>query len=301
MKYKGKFFLKKKIIIAVAIVLALGGAFFFAEKPPEKIMETSVLESSFTEVSEKSVEESREISKISVEESKEISEISVEKVSEVSEKSVEEVSEVSEISVEEVSEVSEKSVEEVSEVSEISVEEVSEISEMSVEEVSEVSEISVEEVSEISEISVEEVSEISEISENKTACTISISCQTLLNNLDRVKKNKLSVIPSDAWILKAVNAEFSEGESVFDVTKRVCMENKIPFEFTLAPIYNTAYIEGINNIYEFDCGSTSGWLYKVNGEFMSYGCSDCKLSDGDVIEWVYTCDLGKDVGNEYKE
>ena len=279
MKYKGKFFLKKKIIIAVAIVLALGGAFFFAEKPPEKIMETSVLESSFTEVSEKSVEESREISKISVEESKEISEISVEKVSEVSEISVEKVSEVSEISVEEVSEVSE----------------------ISAEESSEVSEISAEESSEVSEISVEESSEISEISESKTACTISISCQTLLNNLDRVKKNKLAVIPSNAVILSAVKAEFNEGESVFDVTKRVCMENKIPFEFTLAPIYNTAYIEGIGNIYEFDCGSTSGWLYKVNGEFLSYGCSDCKLSDGDVIEWVYTCDLGKDVGNEYKE
>ena len=119
--------------------------------------------------------------------------------------------------------------------------------------------------------------------------------------LDRVKKNKLSVIPSDGWILTAVNAGFNDGESVFDVTKRVCMENKIPFEFTLAPIYNTAYIEGINNIYEFDCGSTSGWLYKVNGEFKSYGCSDCKLNNGDIIEWVYTCDLGKDVGNEYKE
>ena len=203
----------------------------------------------------------------------------------------------------------ESSVNEVSEISEEST--VSEISEISVEEsiVSEVSEISEESiVSEVLEISVEEssfiessVEEVSEISENKTACTISISCSTLLNHLDRVKKNKISVIPSDAWILKAVNAEFSEGESVFDVTKRVCMENKIPFEFTLAPIYNTAYIEGINNIYEFDCGSTSGWLYKVNGEFKSYGCSDCKLSDGDVIEWVYTCDLGKDVGNEYKE
>ena len=292
---------KKKIIITVAIVLALGGAFFFAEKPPEKITETSVLESSFNEVSEISVEEVIEISEILVEEVSEVSEKSVEEVIEISEISVEESSEVSEISVEESSEISEVSVEESSEVSEISVEESSEISEKSVEESSEVSEISVEEVSEVSEISVEESSEVSEISESKTACTISISCQTLLNNLDRVKKNKLSVIPSNAVILSAVKAEFNEGESVFDVTKRVCMENKIPFEFTLAPIYNTAYIEGIGNIYEFDCGSTSGWLYKVNGEFLSYGCSDCKLSDGDVIEWVYTCDLGKDVGNEYKE
>ncbi len=53
---------KKKIIITVAIVLALGGAFFFSEKPPEKITETSVLESSFTEIS---VEESSEVSEIS--------------------------------------------------------------------------------------------------------------------------------------------------------------------------------------------------------------------------------------------
>ncbi len=186
----------------------------------------------------------------------------------------------------------ESSVEEVSEiVSEVSV------SESSDEEISEiVSEISVAEssIEEISKISLEEVSEI------QTKCTVSISCQTLLNNLDKVKKNKLSVIPSDGRILTAVSASFDKGESVFDVTKRVCMENRIPFEFTLAPVYNTAYIEGINNIYEFDCGSTSGWLYKVNGEFLSYGCSDCKLKDGDTVEWVYTCNLGKDVGNEYK-
>ena len=256
---------KKKIIITVVIILSLAGAFFFAEKPPEKVTENSVIENSVNEVSEI------------------VSEISIEKsiVSEISEISVEEsnVSEISEISVEEST---------VSEISEISVEE-------SLEEI--VSEISVEERSFIENF----VEEISEISENKTVCTVSISCNTLLNNLDRVKKNKLSVIPSDGWILTAVNAGFNDGESVFDVTKRVCMENKIPFEFTLAPIYNTAYIEGINNIYEFDCGSTSGWLYKVNGEFKSYGCSDCKLNNGDIIEWVYTCDLGKDVGNEYKE
>ena len=284
--------MKKKMIIAVAIVLALGGAFFFTEKPPEKVTENSAIEISaeksiVSEISEKSVEKSIVVS--------EVPEISVEESSEtVSEVSLEESSK------EIVSEVSfEKSSEEI--ISEVSVEKSSEeiISEVSVEESSEeiISEVSFEESSFI-ESSVEEVSEISE---NKTACTVSVSCSTLLNNLDRVKKNKLSVIPSDAWILKAVNAEFDEGESVFDVTKRVCMENKIPFEFTLAPIYNTAYIEGIGNIYEFDCGSTSGWLYKVNGEFKSYGCSDCKLKNGDVIEWVYTCDLGKDVGNEYKE
>lgn len=38
-------------------------------------------------------------------------------------------------------------------------------------------------------------------------------------------------------------------------------------------MYNSAYIEGINNLYEFDCGSLSGWMYKVNEWFPNYGCS----------------------------
>ena len=55
------------------------------------------------------------------------------------------------------------------------------------------------------------------------------------------------------------------------------------------PVYNSVYIEGINNIYEFDCGELSGWLYKVNNESPGVGCSLYKLKDGDVVEWIYTC------------
>ncbi len=92
---------------------------------------------------------------------------------------------------------------------------------------------------------------------------------------------------------------FSEGESVFDVLQRVCRENKIHMESSWTPIYNSAYVEGINNLYEFDVGSLSGWMYSVNGWFPNYGCSRYELHDGDVVEWVYTCDLGKDVGGGY--
>ena len=59
----------------------------------------------------------------------------------------------------------------------------------------------------------------------------------------------------------------------------------------------TAYIEGINNIYEFSCGELSGWMYCVNGEYPNVGCSDYKIKDGDNIEWYYTCDLGEDLKN----
>ena len=67
-------------------------------------------------------------------------------------------------------------------------------------------------------------------------------------------------------------------------------------EFSQSPVYETAYIEGIGNLYEFDAGALSGWMYRVNGWFPNYGCSSYQVQDGDVIEWVYTCDLGADVG-----
>ena len=127
-------------------------------------------------------------------------------------------------------------------------------------------------------------------------CTISISCATILNNMDALDKKKVNLIPKDGWILKPVTVSFQEGESVFDVLQRVCKEKKIHMEFSNTPIYNSAYIEGIYNIYELDVGSLSGWTYKVNDWFPNYGCSRYQLKDGDVISWAYTCNLGKDVG-----
>ena len=65
------------------------------------------------------------------------------------------------------------------------------------------------------------------------------------------------------------------------------------------PMYNSYYIEGINQLYEFDCGDKSGWMYSVNGWYPNYGCSSYEVKDGDKIEWRYTCDLGSDVGDKY--
>ena len=64
-------------------------------------------------------------------------------------------------------------------------------------------------------------------------------------------------------------------------------------------MYNSAYIEGIYNLYEFDVGDGSGWMYKVNDWFPNYGCSRYQVQQGDVICWVYTCDLGYDVGGGF--
>lgn len=127
-------------------------------------------------------------------------------------------------------------------------------------------------------------------------CTFSVSCGTVLNNKDKLDPDVAETIPSDGWIISPVSMDFRSGESVFDVLKRVCSKENIHMEFSNNPAYDSAYIEGINNLYEFDCGANSGWMYKVNGTFPNYGCSKYKLKDGDTVEWVYTCNLGYDVG-----
>ena len=88
------------------------------------------------------------------------------------------------------------------------------------------------------------------------------------------------------------------GDTVYDILSRAVRYNKIQMEYQGADknSFSSVYIKGINYLYEFSCGPLSGWMYTVNGIFPQYGCSKYELSDGDRIEWVYTCDLGRDVG-----
>ena len=142
--------------------------------------------------------------------------------------------------------------------------------------------------------------EDTEVNKSKSyTCTFSIECSTILNNLDMLDPDKLEMVPSGGVILKKTTVTFYEGESVFDVLQRICKEKGIHMEAEWTPIYNSAYIEGIHNLYEFDCGALSGWMYKVNGWYPNYGCSRYQLKEGDVVEWRYTCDLGNDVGGGY--
>lgn len=130
-------------------------------------------------------------------------------------------------------------------------------------------------------------------------CTFSIDCKTILDNKDKLNKEKESVMPGDGIIMKAEKVVFYEGESVFDVLLRETKKRNIQMEYEATPMYNSNYIEGIHNLYEFDCGELSGWMYKVNGWYPNYGCSRYMLKSGDVVNWRYTCDLGKDVGSDW--
>lgn len=127
-------------------------------------------------------------------------------------------------------------------------------------------------------------------------CTLLIDCSTILDNMGKLKAGKEEVLPSNGVVYAKKSVTFYKGESVFDVLLQETQKNRIHMEYDTTPVYNSNYVEGINNLYEYDCGNLSGWMYNVNAWYPNYGCSRYQLQDGDAIEWRYTCDLGRDLG-----
>ena len=140
-------------------------------------------------------------------------------------------------------------------------------------------------------------------SENtENTCTITIRCDTVLDNQNLLEEAKVPYVPADGVILPEITVEFTPGESVFDVLQRVCEAADIPLEYSWTPLYDSYYLEGICHLYEFDCGAESGWMYQVNGSFPNYGCSSYEVKPGDKIEWLYSCiGLGADLGADVME
>lgn len=87
-------------------------------------------------------------------------------------------------------------------------------------------------------------------------------------------------------ILEPTSIQLEDGDSVLDVLKRVTKSNKIPLEYKGAGMLS--YVEGIANVYEFDEGTNSGWLFKINGKYATRSAGAIKLNIGDNVEWIYS-------------
>ena len=128
-------------------------------------------------------------------------------------------------------------------------------------------------------------------------CTISIDCSTILDNMDKLERGKEGLIPSDGILLAKTEVQYEEGDTDFTMLKRELKSRKMHYDFEGSG--SSAYLAGLCNIYEFDCGKLSGWEFTVNGSFPSVGMGVYKLSPGDSVALIYTCDLGDDIGNHY--
>lgn len=142
---------------------------------------------------------------------------------------------------------------------------------------------------------------IDDIKEGDPTVFLTIRCDTVLDNYDSLREELRSseYIPEDGIILPRTEYVLREGDTVFSILERAARYNRIQLEHQR--IASATYIKSISHLYEFDCGPLSGWIYKVNGGFPSGDCAGYVLSDKDEVEWVYTCDLGEDVGRGYTE
>jgi len=134
--------------------------------------------------------------------------------------------------------------------------------------------------------------------DGRLTCTLEVRCDTLMEKRDQLPGEKAALVPEDGTLLAVTEVEFTGGNTVFDVFRQVLRGQKLHFEYVDASAYDSVYIEGIGNLYEYDCGPLSGWMYSVNGVYPGLGCSAYSLADGDVIVFSYTCNLGEDLGAE---
>ncbi len=135
--------------------------------------------------------------------------------------------------------------------------------------------------------------EQSEPENKQNSCAFLIDCSKALSSPNLPEKLR-DALPRSGVIFSG-SVELSEGDSVFDILARVTRSGGIPMEFSSSAGFGSKYVEGINSLYEFDCGSNSGWVYFVNGERPSVGCDKTPVNPGDDVRWYYTLDLGNDI------
>ncbi|MFJ5716476.1 DUF4430 domain-containing protein [Neobacillus sp. NPDC093127] len=87
-------------------------------------------------------------------------------------------------------------------------------------------------------------------------------------------------------ILGATKVNFKDGATIFDIISQAAKKHGIVVDSRGSGA--TAYIEGIDNIYEFDYGVKSGWIFKQNGVSLTKSIGIVKVKDGDRIECFYT-------------
>ncbi len=120
-------------------------------------------------------------------------------------------------------------------------------------------------------------------------CSLEVRCDDALNH-ELLSDEKRENLPEDGAIISKCDIQFTEGASILDILLREAQARKIHIEFAKSPIYNSTYIKGIANLYEFDCGALSGWSYTVNGEMPLVDCSQYIIENGDIISLTYICD-----------
>ena len=122
----------------------------------------------------------------------------------------------------------------------------------------------------------------------KITVTMEIKCNLVLGNPNL---STGASIPDNGIFLNNTTITTDENATVFDAFEKVCSANNIQYEYSGSATRKTVYISSICGLSYKECGTYSGWKYKVNGDVPPVGCSMYKLKDGDTISWYYSINV----------
>lgn len=136
-------------------------------------------------------------------------------------------------------------------------------------------------------------SETEEREKSDNVCSININCVNLLGFKEELEDTDKNAIEENGDIYNNTEVIIKDGDTLFSIIERELVLKGIFFEYSQDDEIN---IKSIGGIGEKDFGENSKWLFKVNGDFIDGGYDKYKVEKGDIIEAVYTCDGGNDVG-----
>ena len=123
------------------------------------------------------------------------------------------------------------------------------------------------------------------------SCTIEIRCDYATARKDSITNPGIrDAIPDDGTILEVTTYTAVEGFTVYDVLAAVtAMHDPV---IPIVANSDKSYVLSINNLSEKNVGPQSGWTYRVNGVLPMMAANQYTVKDGDVIKWIYVCQLG---------
>ncbi len=118
-----------------------------------------------------------------------------------------------------------------------------------------------------------------------------ISCEKVLTTegaFEGLPNTLKPLIPKDGYFIPKVDVLCVEGDSVTDLLRKICANKNISLTIT-----GGNYIASIGGLSEkMYANNLGGWMYKVNGVFPNKSASMYTLVEGDIVEWLYTCEPG---------
>ena len=95
-----------------------------------------------------------------------------------------------------------------------------------------------------------------------------------------------AVADSDGILLPETEYAIGSDTTVYDLLLTATKEHQIQIDASGSA--DSVYVRGLGNLYEFDHGALSGWVFEVNGTQPAVSCSQYIPLDGDKIEWLYS-------------